>query len=99
MPSISLTVPHPLGKDAAREKLQRFMEVVKTDYSQVSDLHEEWQGDSLKFSFKTYGFVITGALQVREKDVVLDGTLPLAAIMFKGRVEQTIREQLERLLK
>lgn len=100
MPSIAIELPHALGKEPAKEKLRHFLANVRQEYAQVvSELTESWEGDTLQFSFKTYGFQVSGKLQVMENQVKLDGSLPLAAMMFKGRVEQTIREQLERLLR
>jgi hypothetical protein len=65
---------------------------------QVSDLQESWQGNRLDYSFKTFGLKVRGAVEVHEDNVAVHTDLPLAAIMFKGRIEQEIRETLEKAL-
>jgi hypothetical protein len=99
MPKLTVAVPHSLDPQEATKRLQGFLERVRSRYGdQVSDLQEEWGDSSGTFSFKTYGFNVKGTLAVTPGEVRVDGDLPFAAMMFKGRVEQTIRENLERLV-
>lgn len=73
---------------------------MKNRYSdKISDIQEEWDGDSANFSFKLMGFSVKGKLLVAETDVQLEGSLPFAAVPFKGMVETAIREQTKELLK
>jgi hypothetical protein len=99
MPKLALAVPHTLTQDEAAQRLKGFLERVRAKYQgQVSDLHEEWGEHSGKFSFKTMGFAVKGNIAVESSQVKVDGELPFAAMMFKGKIEQTIRENLIRLL-
>ena len=97
MPNFNLDVPHSLGRDAAIERLKTFMDKVR-HRDDVSDLEESWNGNVQSFSFKTYGFKIEGAATVEEDRVKLDGKLPLAAAPFRGKIEGSIREGLEKTL-
>jgi hypothetical protein len=65
----------------------------------VSELEQSWEGKLLKFRFKTYGIPLSGAIAVNEHDLAVDGDLPFTAMMFKGKIESAIREQLERLVR
>jgi hypothetical protein len=99
MPKLTVTVPHTLDPQEATKRLQGFLERVRSRYAdQVSDLEEEWGENSGTFGFKTYGFNVKGSMAVEPNQVRVEGDLPFAAMMFKGRVEQTIRENLERLM-
>ena len=99
MPKMNVTVPHALGLETANERLKGFMGKIKEKYqSQVSNLEESWAGNTLNFGFTTFGFPIKGAVNVEQNQVVLDGDLPFAAMMFKGKIEQEIKDQLARLL-
>jgi len=99
MPSFGLEVPHQIGREGAIERLSAFLEKVRKRYgSQVSNLEESWENNCLTFSFRTYGFDIKGTVEIAEDTVRLSGELPFAAMMFRGRIEQTIREELERVL-
>jgi putative polyhydroxyalkanoate system protein len=99
MPKVTIAVPHAVGKEQAVERVKGMMNQIKEKYkAQVSNLTDEWSGDTLNFGFTTYGFNIKGALAVEDSQVKLDGDLPFAAMMFKGRIEQEVRDQLNKLL-
>jgi putative polyhydroxyalkanoic acid system protein len=99
MPSLKLSVPHQLGQEEAVARLRGFMEKVKQRYqNQVSDLEEQWTDNVLDFGFKTYGFQIKGHMAVEPTEVKFDGQIPFAAMMFKGKIEQTIRDEMNKLM-
>ena len=80
-------------------RLERFAESLQQKIkNQVSDFHQSWEDDTLRFRFKTYGIPLDGGITVDEKELNVDGNLPFSAMMFRGKIESTIREELERLL-
>ncbi|HEY5310861.1 MAG TPA: polyhydroxyalkanoic acid system family protein [Pirellulales bacterium] len=100
MPKLTVNVPHQLDQQEAASRLQGILEKMKERFQgQISDLHDEWQGNVLNFAFKTFGFGIKGAMHVEPQQVRVDADLPFAAMMFKGRIEQEIKSSLERWLK
>jgi putative polyhydroxyalkanoate system protein len=99
MPKFGVRVPHTLAKDEARKRLERFIELLtEKSGGQVSDLQQSWEGDTLKFHFKTYGIAIDGGITIGDNELNLAGDIPFAAMMFKGKIESQIREQLERIV-
>lgn len=99
MPQFNVSVPHELSKEEARSRLERFAELLEQKFqNQVSDLHQNWEGDALQFRFKTYGIQLEGDIRVEDKALNLVGQLPFAAMMFRGKIESEIREQLERIV-
>ena len=99
MPKLNLTVPHSLGKTEARSRLEAFAGRVRARYEgQVKNVNESWEGDTLAFGFRTLGMNVDGRLTVQEDRLDLDGTIPFSAMMFKGKIESTIREELEKLM-
>ncbi|HZZ71874.1 MAG TPA: polyhydroxyalkanoic acid system family protein [Pirellulales bacterium] len=99
MPSMKLAIPHQLSQEEATARLKNFLTKVKEHYaSQVSDLQENWTDNALDFGFTTYGFKVSGQLQVEPSEVVVNGQIPFAAMMFKGKIEQSIRSELAKLL-
>ena len=99
MPKFGVTVPHQLTKDEARSRLERFVEVLQTKFEgKVSDLEQSWDGDTLKFSFKTFGIQLTGGISITDNELKLDGELPFAAMMFRGKIEQALRETMTKTL-
>ncbi len=97
MPSFQMQIPHGLGRETARQRLQDFMDRVRSR-NDVTDLEDSWVGDVLNFSFKTFGFKIEGATTVEDDSVRMDGKLPLAAAPFRGRIEGQIEDELKRML-
>ena len=99
MPKFGVRVPHTLTKDEARSRLERFVEMIEQKYAdKVSELQQSWEGDSLRFHFKTYGISLDGNISVTDKELNMTGDLPFAAVMFKGKIESEIREGLERIV-
>jgi hypothetical protein len=99
MPRIAIAMPHVLGQETAVARVKQLLEKVKHKYQdQVSDLAETWNENVLDFQFKTYTFNIKGQLKVEPNQVALDGDIPFAALMFKGRIEQTLKDELAKLL-
>jgi hypothetical protein len=99
MPSTSLSVDHSLTQAEALERLQEFIPQLRERFGgQVSNLQESWEEHLLSFSFKTMGFDVSGKMAVHEEAVHFDGKLPFAALMFRGKIEQSVREELNRLL-
>jgi hypothetical protein len=99
MPSMNVVVPHALGQEEAAARLKGLLEKVKEKYGgQISNLVESWGENSGEFSFSAMGFKTSGTIQVESNEVRIDGHLPLAAALFKGRIEEAIREQITKTL-
>ncbi len=99
MPSLQITYPHQLGQEEAVSRLKSLLTKVKDKYQdQVSNLEETWNDNKLAFGFTTYGFNVKGNVTVEPSQVRLDGQIPIAAMMFKGKIESAIRDQLAKQL-
>jgi hypothetical protein len=99
MPALKMNFPHQLGRTTAQERLHTLLAKVKHRYGdQVSNLRESWSDNVLDFGFTTYGFGIQGNVTVEENEVRLDGQIPFAAMMFRGKIEQALRETMTKTL-
>jgi len=99
MPSLNLTVPHPFTQEEAVSRLKQLMEAAKArNQGKLTDLVEEWKDSTLNFSFATFGFKVSGVVDVEPHQVKIQGTIPLAAAMFKGKIEQALKDELGRVL-
>lgn len=99
MPKLNLTIPHQLGRQQATERIHHFIEQLREDYGdQVSNLSQSWNGNALDFGFHAYGLAIQGTMTVNDEHLQLDGNLPTAAFLFKGKIESAIRKELSKLL-
>jgi putative polyhydroxyalkanoate system protein len=99
MPGFTTEVPHALGQDGAKARLEKFLERIGEKYKdQISDMDGAWDGNVLNYSFSTYGIKIKGKMSVEEDKVRMDGELPFAALMFKGKISSQIQKALEKAL-
>jgi len=99
MPSYHVSVPHNLGQAAARGRVDQFLESVQRDYAEhIGNVSGRWSDDRLDFRFLASGLNISGTLMVAQQSVEVSGSLPLEAALFRGQIERTIRDELQRLL-
>lgn len=99
MPSFKMSVPHKLSQDEAQRRIQGMLGDLKQQYGeQISNLEESWSGATGAFAMTAMGMKISGTLAVRPTEVALDGSIPFAAVPFKGQIEKLIRQEAERLL-
>jgi putative polyhydroxyalkanoate system protein len=99
MPKFNVQVPHTLTQHEARARLERFADVLGEKFrGQVSDLEQSWEGETLKFRFKTFGIQLAGGITVNDDQLNLDGDLPFTALVFKGKIESAIRDELTKLV-
>ena len=98
MPKFNTQVNHSLSKEQAIERLRSFSDKIRAQYqNQVSDMEESWHDDGLQFAFSVMGMGIGGTIVVDEDTATVDGSLPLAAAMFRGKIEMEIRGHLQQV--
>lgn len=99
MPRLAIETSHALGQEEALRRLNDKADLLKDMYQdQCSDLHQAWNGNTLSFAFKAMGMKVAGTVTAEDSQVKLEAQLPLAAMVFKGKIEARIREQLGNLL-
>lgn len=100
MPKFNVSVPNPLGREAAIEKLQYFSaKVQEQNADRIKDVEQSWEENQMHFAFKTLGLKISGTMTVEDSAVRVDGDVPFAAAMFKGQISSAIEGQLQKLLR
>jgi len=97
MASFQTRFEHQQTPEAVSEKLRNFSEIISKELpTGVSDVSEQWNSDgSLNFEFKAMGMPLSGTMTVNGDHVLVEGTMPFAALPFRGAIESQIREQLE----
>ena len=99
MPNINLSVPYQLPQDEALARIKAYVARAKAQHSdKIGNSQEEWNGNVATFSSADGPLSVSGSLTVNPSDVVVQITLPVAIVFFKGKIESAIREQLSRLL-
>jgi len=98
VPKINFDIAHTLSTDEAKQRLQRFIEFSQSN-SQVSEFNHNWDGDTLSYDLKTFGIKILGNIAIQPEKLAVDCDLPFSAMMFKGKIESEMKQQIERLLR
>jgi len=99
MAKLDMTVAHNLTQDEATKRIKNLLNDVKTQFAgKISDLHEEWDANTGTFDFRAMGFAVSGTLTVQTSRIDISGNLPFAAMLFKRKIESTIRDRAETLL-
>ena len=100
MPGVKVNIDHNLEQQEALRRIQKIFDKLKGDFKdQISDVQENWNGNSADFSFKIMGLLMKGKLIVNAANVILDGSIPWAAVPFKGLIESKIKEEAISLLR
>lgn len=100
MPKLNFEVPHALSTDEVKSRMERMAEYLQGRYGdQVKDMNQAWNGNTLSVGFKTMGMRFDGTMSIEDDKVAVAGDLPFAAMMFKGKIESEVRQQLEKLLR
>jgi putative polyhydroxyalkanoate system protein len=99
MPKLNFSIPHGQSQEDARRRLLKFMDGLRERFQdQVSDLQESWEGNRLDYSFRAFRIRIQGNVTVGPDDLTVLCELPFSAMMFKGKIESEIRQQLVRVM-
>ena len=83
-----VVIPHQLGREVARQRLQAGVEALKQKFGDtVASIDGTWAGDRLDFAVAAMGQAVSGGLEVRDADVRVEVQLPwlLAMIAEKAR--------------
>jgi hypothetical protein len=99
MPRFTTQVEHPLDQQTAVDRLKGLLGGLQSKYKDVaSDVQGTWTSNVLEFSLKVMGFSITGKVTVLDRLATVEGNIPLAAVMFRGRIEESIKHEMQKEL-
>lgn len=100
MAKLDMAITHSLTQEDALARIKGLLGDVKVKFADmITDLSEEWDGSSGKFSFKAKGMAVSGKLTVESSAVKISSEeLPFLVSLAKPRIEQMIRERASTLL-
>lgn len=100
VPKYTTQVDHELSQEDALARMREFVPSVKARFQEhIQDVEEWWTGHVLNLRFTTYGMRVTCALAAEVRVARLEYELPLAAIMFRGTIEQAVQSALRDALR
>ena len=99
MPKFITAIDHQLEQATAQLRLQNFIDQITTQYADsISSMEGTWNENCLNFELVTMGMKVTGSLEITDDAVTIQGSMPLAMSMFRGRMEKTLEQELRKLL-
>jgi hypothetical protein len=99
MAKFMTTVEHQLGAETAQTRLQDFIAQMTTQYADTIEATEgTWNDNELAFELTVMGMKVTGTLTVGDDVIEIQGTMPFALSLMRGRMEKTMEQELRKLL-
>ena len=97
---MKVTISHKQNKTEAVRRIKNLLLELQADYKgQISDVKSKWTNSQAIYSFKMNGLQIKGAILISDKNVIVNGKLPLIAMAFRSQIENIIRQKATELLK
>ena len=95
MAKFNVVVVHEIHRELAVTKLRGFSDRMRDEVPvEVTEVEEVWDDrGNLSFSFKAMGFRVSGSMVTCETKVTVIGTLPFAALPFRGAIENQIADK------
>ncbi|HEY4527149.1 MAG TPA: polyhydroxyalkanoic acid system family protein [Candidatus Paceibacterota bacterium] len=95
-----IQIPHKFFRPEALSRVKNAIVEAKTQMGDKGTIDEErWEGNTLHFAVSGQGQKISGTLEVKDKEFILDAKLPLMLRLFEGKIEKAIKEQASQMLK
>lgn len=92
--SVTVSIPHRLGRAEAVRRLQAGLGGVRTGYGHLLTVQEEvWTGDHLAFRVSALGQSAAGTIDVADDHVRLEVTLPWLLARLAEKIQPAIRRQ------
>jgi hypothetical protein len=99
MPNLNMVIPHQLSQDEALKRIKVMLHKLKTEHpDKIHEVNEHWTGYSGEVAFTAQSFLFSGTITVEPTQIKLEADLPLMAMLFKTKIEETIRIEAEKLL-
>ncbi|HEV7372299.1 polyhydroxyalkanoic acid system family protein [Arenibaculum sp.] len=91
---VTVSIPHQLGKQEARNRLQEGRDRMRSHLAGVAtSIDEEWQGDTLVFRVVALAQTITGRIEVLDDSVEVEVDLPWMLAMLAEKIKGRVRHQ------
>ena len=99
MSSLKLKIPHHLPQQEALSRIKQLMSKLKVEQKEkISNVKEDWNGETGNIEFTAQGFHISGMIQVQPQSVDIDADVPFAVSLFKGKIKNVIEQEAKELL-
>jgi putative polyhydroxyalkanoate system protein len=99
MAALNMDIPHQLSQEEALTRVKKLLVTLQDEQKdRISNVKEEWNGDTGNFQFTASGFDLSGQIKVQPNSITIDSKLPLALTFFKGMIKDMIEKKTTELL-
>ena len=100
MKSIEVRVPHTIGRDEVRRRLDSALVRARDEYAAaVGDIEANWEGDDrLRVLLTVSGMRFDGTVDILVEELVVSLEVPGMAALFSRRIREGIEERLGGLI-
>lgn len=91
--TVSVTLPHRLSRAEARERIRGGFDQMSSAIGMAVRVDQIWQGDEMQFRADALGQSVTGRLDVRDSEVLVEVTLPGLLGAMAGRITEKLKEK------
>jgi hypothetical protein len=95
---ITVTLSHELGREAARERIRSGFDSAGSALGGAFKIEQAWAGDVMTFTARAVGQIVSGKLEVRDKDVVIEVVLPGLLAGLANRISSKMKQKATLLL-
>jgi hypothetical protein len=92
--TLTVLIPHRLGKDEALRRLKSGIEKAESQFSSVFTVQEQaWNDNRLQFQVRALGQAVRGSIEVEDVQVRLDVQLPWVIARLAAKIQQVVQKQ------
>lgn len=95
---VSVSIPHELGRAEARRRIDEGVGRLMSQVGGVGELTRTWEGDILRFSLVAIGQSVSGTIDVRDREVLLEILLPGIFAMVANKMKGRLRDEAQLML-
>ena len=100
---VVVTIPHRLGKEAAKSRLQNGLGQVRSQLmsqfaGKIASIEDNWTGDRMDFRLAALGQAVTGRVEVLDDAVRVEVDLPWILASLAEKLRARIQRQGTQLL-
>jgi hypothetical protein len=95
---VTVTVSHELGREKAVERIRNGFDQLGGTLGAAVKMDQRWERDTLHFSARLMGQGVSGRLDVRDKDVVIELLLPALLAGMAQRIAAKMKQKSALLL-
>lgn len=90
---VTVTISHDLGREQAVERIRKGFDQIGGTLGAAIKVDQHWEQDTLKFGARAMGQSVSGKLDVKDKEVLIELVLPTLLAGMAERIASKMKKQ------